>query len=314
MIATNSAIAAPFRRFGISGDFMAATCWKSITPGRMVNSRGYLRFGRGEAHNLARRAEHFRTSDVTFWGVGALGAWGLALLLAGASALLPNGLLSGLHTSLRESASIGQLQAQLADLDARARELKADNSVLMQRVALGEQANGETSKRLGALEVSVPQLIEAVNSRPPAADNTIVTGAIGTPAPPTMVSAEGGTMSYTTTPLTPGAASSAEAALQPMPSALQVATPNANAFGVALGPPVLETEGNTAWSSMNDRAGTLLLGLTPLLATIEGAPGRRLVAGPLLTEADAQALCGGFAKLGIACATAPFMGSPVPGE
>jgi hypothetical protein len=62
---------------------------------------------------------------------------------------------------------------------------------------------------------------------------------------------------------------------------------------------------------MNTRAGTLLLGLSPLLSPIEGAPGRRLVAGPLLTEADAQALCGGFAKLGIACSTVPFMGAPV---
>ena len=99
--------------------------------------------------------------------------------------------------------------------------------------------------------------------------------------------------------------------LESPPSALQAAAPNANAYGVALGPPVLEAEGGTAWRSMNDRAGTLLLGLTPLLSPIEGAPGRRLVAGPLLTEADAQALCGGFAKLGIACSTVPFMGAAV---
>jgi hypothetical protein len=278
----------------------------------MVNSRGYLRFGRGEALNLARRAEHFRTSDVTFWGVGALAAWGLAILVAGASALLPSGLLTGLHTSLRDSASIGQLQAQLADVEARAEELKADDLVLMQRVALGEQSNGDITKRLGALEVSVPQLIEAVNSRPPVADTTIVTGAIGTPATPTVVSAEGGTMSYTTEPLAPSTTAATQSSLQPMPSALQTAAPNANAYGVALGPPVLESEGGGAWKAMNDRAGTLLLGLTPLLAPIEGAPGHRLVAGPLLTEADSQALCGGFAKLGVACSTVPFLGSAIP--
>jgi hypothetical protein len=291
---------------------MAATCWKTITALRMVNSRGYLRFGRGGALNLARRSEHFRTSDVTFWGVGALAAWGIAILVAGASALLPNGLLTGLHTSLRGSASIGQLQAQIADLQARAQELKADTAVLMQRMALGEQASGDTARRLGALEVSVPQLIEAVNNRTPAADSTIVTGGIGTPAAPTALSADGGTISYTTTPLVTETAP-ADSGLQPMPSALQRATPNANVFAVALGPAVLESEGNAAWKGMNDRAGTLLLGLTPLLAPIEGAPGRRLVAGPLLTQADAQALCGGFAKMGIACSTVPFLGSPVPG-
>ena len=63
---------------------------------------------------------------------------------------------------------------------------------------------------------------------------------------------------------------------------------------------------------MNTRVGTLLVGLAPLLGHIEGSAGRRLVAGPLASEADARELCGRMAKIGIACASVPFLGDPLP--
>jgi hypothetical protein len=259
---------------------------------------------------LARQREQIRASDVTFWGVGALIACGLAVLGAGASAILPGGLLAGLHTPLVQTANIGQLQAQIADLQAGANVLKADNVLLMQRVALNEQQKTDITKRLGALEVSMPRLIEAVNTPAPV-DAGIVTGSTTT-SPPIVQAADGGTVSYTTSPLAPGAANASAAAIQPMPSALVPAASNASAYGLALGPPILDTEGPDAWKSMTDRAGTLMVGLTPLLAAIEGVPGRRLVAGPLATEADARELCGSFARLGIACSSVPFIGQSLP--
>jgi hypothetical protein len=71
-------------------------------------------------------------------------------------------------------------------------------------------------------------------------------------------------------------------------------------------------DGPASWKSMTDRAGTLLIGLGPLLGTIEGAPGRRLVAGPIPTEAAARELCGSFAKMGIACSSVAFIGEAMP--
>lgn len=253
-----------------------------------------------------------RASDVTFWGVGALAAWGLAILALGAAAVLPGGLLAGLHTPLTQVGTMGQLQAEVASLETEAEALKAGNTMLMQRVALGEQSRNDLTKRLGALEVTVPQLVEATNARSASpVDNTIVTGSTTTPAP-VVLPADGGTVSVTTTPLAGATAAPADTAAQQMPSALEPAQPDPNAFGVALGPPILVTEAPAAWKSMTDRAGTLLLGLTPLTAPIEGAPGRKLVAGPLQSESDATALCGGFARMGIACSAVPFVGSSLP--
>jgi hypothetical protein len=259
---------------------------------------------------LAKLNEPIRATDITFWGVFALIAWGAAVLGAGANAILPNGILSGLHSPLFQGSNPGQLQARIADLDARISALKADNATLMDRVALSEQQRTDITKRLGALEVSMPRLIEAVNTPAPV-DRSVVTGDIST-APPIVEQADGGTVAYTTTPMRSQANGASEAGAQPMPSVLPVIAPNSNAFGVALGPPILEMDGPASWKSMTDRVGTLLNGLGPLLGPIEGAPGRRLVAGPIATEAAARELCGSFAKQGIACSSVAFMGDQLP--
>lgn len=235
-------------------------------------------------------------------------AWAMALLGAGAAAVLPPGLLSGLHTPLAQTGSVGQLQAQIGDLQARLSELKAGNTVLMQRAALADQSTSDVLKRLGALELTVPELIEAANAAPATIDSGIITGSTAA-APPTLQPAEGGSVSYSTTPLPLVQTAPEPASLQPLPSVIAPARPDPDAFGVALGPPILESEGTQAWQVMNGRAGTLLLGLSPLIAPIEGAPGHRLIAGPLSSEASARALCGAFAKLGIACASTAYMGT-----
>ncbi|MEO7221344.1 MAG: hypothetical protein ABIY37_02645, partial [Devosia sp.] len=76
--------------------------------------------------------------------------------------------------------------------------------------------------------------------------------------------------------------------------------------------PIDADEGETAWRSMNDKVGALMLGMGPLLATVEGGAGKRLVVGPIATESDARQLCGHMAKVGIACASVPFIGTPLP--
>ena len=41
------------------------------------------------------------------------------------------------------------------------------------------------------------------------------------------------------------------------------------------------------------------------------APGKRLVAARSASEAEARELCGHMAKVGIACASVPFIGDPL---
>jgi hypothetical protein len=63
---------------------------------------------------------------------------------------------------------------------------------------------------------------------------------------------------------------------------------------------------------MSAKVGTLLVGLAPLLANVEGSSGKRLVVGPIAVESEARQLCGRMGKVGIACASVPFIGEPLP--
>jgi len=255
--------------------------------------------------------DQFQAKDVTFWGVFALLVWAVAILGGTISSLIPNGVLGGLHVSRLDGANMNQLRSQVADLQSRTADLTQQNAILLQRVGLSEQSNGEIIRRVGSLEVTVPQLVEALNSAP-SLDRGAVTASTGTRAV-TSFDADGGSVSFTTTPM-PGVKGTKPATMQPMPQALtpDVATPDAGAFGIALGPPIDKNEAQDAWQGVNAEVGTLLLGLAPILGTVEGGSGRRLVAGPLNTEAEARELCGRMAKVGIACASVPFIGDPLP--
>jgi hypothetical protein len=257
---------------------------------------------------LARPVEHFRATDITFWGVFALVTWAIAVLGANVSAFIPDGVLGGLHASRLDGANLNQLRGQMASLQAEAAQLRQENTVLLQRFAINEQASGEVTRRVGALELTVPQMLDALNARGPGLD-TGTTASTGT-NPATTFTVEGGSVSYTTTPM--ASLDSRTGANQPMPDAITPIAPDSNAFGIALGPPIDADEGETAWRSMSDKVGTLLLGMGPLLANVEGGAGKRLVVGPVTTEADARQLCGRMAKVGIACASVPFIGMPLP--
>ena len=76
--------------------------------------------------------------------------------------------------------------------------------------------------------------------------------------------------------------------------------------------PSIPMRPKSTWHSLNDKVGTLLLGLGPLLGNVEGSSGKRLVAGPFASEAEARQVCGRMAKVGIACSSVPFIGDPLP--
>jgi hypothetical protein len=117
-------------------------------------------------------------------------------------------------------------------------------------------------------------------------------------------------VSYTTTPMS-ALENRPASTNQPMPEALLPIAPDSSAFGIALGPPIDADEGEETWRSMSNKVGTLLLGMGPLLANVEGGAGKRLVVGPITSEAEARQLCGHLAKIGIACASVPFIGTPL---
>jgi hypothetical protein len=259
---------------------------------------------------LAKPGDQFRASDVTYWGVFALVVWAIAVLGVNAAAFIPTGVLGGLHSSRLDGANMNQLRTQVLDLETETARLRQENSVLLQRFMLNEQANGEVTRRVGALELTVPELLASLNGGGPGIDTG--TTASTTTGPVTSFDVDGGSVSFTQTPMSSVVAPDRSAVTQQMPEALSAVSPDSSAYGVALGPPIDAEEGETSWRSMNDKVGALLLGLGPLLANVEGTGGKRLVVGPLASEAEARQLCGRMAKVGIACASVPFIGIPLP--
>ena len=310
MIDNNSAMPAPFSNEDFAS-FYGSNVLGNHYIAAMVNYLG-RRDSSGLAghHGLARSGDQFQSKDITFWGVFALAAWAVALVGSNLSGLIPPGVLGGLHASRLDGASLNQLRSQVEQLQTQAAELRQENTVLLQRFMLNEQQGGEVTRRVGALEQTMPKVIESLNGGG-SIDRTAVTASTRTGAVTTF-STDGGSVSYTKTPLS-GAPVPRTDKEQPMPRTLtDTPTPDASSFGVALGPPIDANEGEGAWESMNSRVGTLLVGLAPILGHVEGGSGRRLVVGPIASEADARELCGRMAKIGIACASVPFIGDTLP--
>lgn len=259
---------------------------------------------------MGKPTDQFRASDITFWGVFALVSWAVALVGGTVSAFIPNGVLGGLHSSRLDGANLNQLRAQLLTLETETARLKQDNAVLLQRFSLNEEAAGEVTRRVGALELTVPQMLDALNGG--AGIDYGTTASTGTTGEVVSFDVDGGSVKYTRTPMSNVVAAPQAPVEQDIPRELAAVTPDSSAFGIALGPPIDADEGEAAWQSMNTKVGTLLVGLAPLLANVEGSAGKRLVAGPFAVEAEARQLCGHMAKVGIACASVPFIGTPLP--
>jgi hypothetical protein len=257
---------------------------------------------------LAKASDQFRSRDVTFWGVFALVVWAVAVLGANLSALIPDGVLGGLHASRLDGATLNQLRGEIVSLTSETTRLKQENAVLVQRHVLAEMSSNDLTRRLGALEQTVPKILESLNN-PADVDRTLVTASTG--AVPKTLPADGGSVTYTTTPLAGALVPAAQDQSMPKPLATEI-MPDPGSFGIALGPPIDADEAEFAWQGMNGKVGTLLVGLGPLLGHVEGGSGRRLVAGPISSEAAARDLCGRMAKVGIACQSVPFIGDPLP--
>jgi hypothetical protein len=254
---------------------------------------------------VARASDQVRSSDVTLWGVIALVCCGLAVLSANVSAIIPGNLLAGLHASRLDGATIGQLRAQVASLQADTARLTQENTVLLSRFTLAEQQSGAMIRRIGALEVSVPNALEAARE---SGIDPGVTASIGDGKPVTFET-EGGSVTVQQTAMPPLATTAEPAPVSGSPAA---PAPDPNAVGVALGAPVTAAQAPAAWRTITGKVGTLLIGLAPLLRDQGDGSGTHLVAGPLDPSA-ANALCRQLALVGIPCSPMAFRGVPIPG-
>ena len=138
-------------------------------------------------------------SDLTFWAVVALVTCGVAVLSTLSGAFIPVSVFGSLHTSRLEGGTLNQLRAQVEQLRGEQAEILNVTSQLRSQFSLSERNRNEVSQRVGALETSIPLLLEVV---PPGAeiDPLSITASVNEDNG-TSYDVEGGSVSISQSPL-----------------------------------------------------------------------------------------------------------------
>ncbi len=243
------------------------------------------------------------------WGVVALVCVALAVFGSNISVLLPQSVIAGLHQPRVAGASIETLRAQVAGLRDETNRLKRENELLVSRFTMQERSSNEVTRRVGALEVSVPRLLETMPQG--ASVDRSFTASIGANETLTF-DTEGGSVAVRQSPL-PQASTAGEQ--QPLPAIIApqvaLAMPNEDAYGIAIGAAVPFEETPALWSDLTLKLGPLLFGLSPLVVDAAEGDDKRIVVGPIELLAEARSLCERFERVSIACIPMPYSGTPL---
>lgn len=258
---------------------------------------------------MARTVDQFRPSDVTRWGIVALVSLGLAVLSANVSALVPPAALSSLHATRLGGMSVEQLRTTVAGLRQEAVALQREHSELVARFSLNEETGHSATRRIGALEATLPHLLETLAAADPGIDRLTTTASIGAPEGETL-DADGGVVKVVQTPMQMPPV----LAPQPAPDRSDTAafTPNGEGrFGMAVGPSLARGQAAAAWDDLSRTLGPTILGFTPLLADEAGGASQRIVLGPAADLAEATAVCGRLERASVPCEPMPYAGAPL---
>lgn len=283
--------------------------------------------GRG----VVKTGERIRQSDVTFWGVAALALGSFAMLCANLSAILPPSMMTGLHSTRLDGGSLNNLRTQVAELRDETSRIRNENSRLMTMITLTEQDQSAVNQRIGAIESSLPAMMEATivneGTKNLGLDRSLITASIGEPDR-IVRQVEGGSVAVTRQPLE-GMAPPEPDISAPKPMQMEmpaepikisnapaptprIVSPPPVSFGIALGPQVTVQDAIVAWRDITTKVGPLILGLGPLLSGNAGVEQQRLVAGPIRDYAEAEQLCVRMIRVGISCLPVPYAGQTLP--
>lgn len=276
---------------------------------------------------LTQKTEETSQSDLTLWGIAALVSVAFAVLLVNISGAIPSPLLDSLHTTRSQSGNITALSGRLAELEAETLRIRQENSRMQTMLNISDQDQGNITRRLGALEDTVPAILEELQTERENIDRSTITASISEeePAPEVdeqTVKTDRPDVSVTMKPLIPELekARPEETAIL-TPKVPQSDLPNPIApvldfistddFGIAMGPAVGIRNAGETWNSIRAKVGALLVDLDPIL--INGGSGSyRLVAGPIPQLSDAERLCERISASGVTCLPAPYDGVEMP--
>ncbi|VAW14905.1 hypothetical protein MNBD_ALPHA11-1682 [hydrothermal vent metagenome] len=167
-------------------------------------------------------------ADLTFWGVSALIAVGIAAISGSVSTFVPDGFFGGLHASRVQGGTFNQLRSQIAQLQTEQNILLQRANEMRAQFSLSERDRSAVNQRVGALETSIPMLLEIVPERMDI-DRLSITASIGDNEDENFI-AEGGNVEISRTPLF-GASVPLGELMQPVPPPLLGADENMPADG-----------------------------------------------------------------------------------
>ncbi len=276
---------------------------------------------------MSKPVERYRQSDVTFWGIAAIAACGIAVSAGALPAILPAHVFRALHASVLNGADVNNLTSEIATLADEASALKIDNAELVTRLRLAEQDRTAILKRVGALENTLPLLVEQI---PPGTsiDASILTSSIDKTA--TNATIPGGSVEYSQVPLYPEDDSeTADTPDMPPPAAgdttvepdpeietgidaemAELVAVETDQYGLAMGGMVTLSDAYVFWLDLRNKVGALLIGLDPILSGQAGS--YHIVAGPIDRIARAEELCGYIQRAGLQCLPVPYSGYKLP--
>lgn len=260
-------------------------------------------------------AEHI---DISHWGVAALICGAVAVMAANLSALVPAHALGGLHAPYREGGSYNQMRAQIAELEEDRNRAMSDYRALLARFNLLDDDGDEIIRRLAAVEMSLPLLIESLPLDSDI-DRSLLTASI-TETAGEVYEVDGNKMVVRYSPLFDDVAADRPPD-QPMPPALapEIIAPvsagptvDTTLQGITIGGAIPGNEAKAAYSDIAAAVGMLLLGTAPLLAPAETEGEAHIVLGPLPNLSSAESLCQRIERLDFSCDPAPYEGRPLP--
>ncbi|MGJ8529678.1 hypothetical protein [Maritalea sp.] len=265
----------------------------------------------------------FEQEDVKIWGFIAVCSLTTMIVLSSVASFLPSGFLNGLRETRQNSGTINQLQSELTAVRLEFATMRRESQITGTRITLGEESGTKFSRRVRALESSIPMLLEALPADANI-DRSLITASINEANGEEIIHmAENVKVSrsdlFDGRPLVEEAPATFQQQALPEPIDDEMDVPvqdtppklqlSSTEFGLLIGRDINPDNASLVWEQYKTKIGTLLLGLTPrALSLTSDSEKARIIAGPISNMSEAISLCLQISKAGISCETSGFGG------